>query len=74
MSNEIRDQVPADSMGAREIGFAVPEVYNASRVLFDNPGKGRGDKLALMWHPLIPPSPDAPAHLRHAAAPVRPRC
>lgn len=48
MSNEIRDQVPADSMGAREIGFAVPDIYNASRVLFDNPGKGRGDKLALI--------------------------
>jgi len=48
MSNEIRDQVPADSAGAREIGFAVPETYNASRVLFDNLGKGRGDKLALI--------------------------
>ena len=48
MSNEIFDQVPADSAGAREIGFAVPELYNASRVLFDNLGKGRGDKLALL--------------------------
>ncbi|QQN64802.1 benzoate-CoA ligase family protein [Bradyrhizobium diazoefficiens] len=48
MSNEIRDQVPADSAGAREIGFAVPETYNASRVLFDNLAKGRGDKLALI--------------------------
>ncbi|QOZ06736.1 benzoate-CoA ligase family protein [Bradyrhizobium sp. CCBAU 51765] len=48
MSNEIRDQVPADGPGAREIGFAVPETYNASRVLFDNLGKGRGDKIALM--------------------------
>ncbi|MGY8704337.1 benzoate-CoA ligase family protein [Bradyrhizobium sp. 18BD] len=48
MSNEIRDQVPADSPGAREIGFAVPQAYNASRVLFDNLAKGRGDKLALI--------------------------
>lgn len=48
MSNEIRDQVPANSPGAHEIGFAVPEIYNASRVLFDNLAKGRGDKLALV--------------------------
>ena len=48
MSSEIRDQVPADSAGAREIGFAVPETYNASRVLFDNLAKGRSDKLALI--------------------------
>ncbi|WP_063693022.1 benzoate-CoA ligase family protein [Bradyrhizobium stylosanthis] len=48
MSNEIRDQVPADSTGAREIGFAVPQAYNASRVLFDNLAQGRGDKLALI--------------------------
>ncbi|WFU25403.1 benzoate-CoA ligase family protein [Bradyrhizobium sp. CB1717] len=47
MSNEIRDQVPADSAGAREIGFAVPQVYNASRVLFHNLAQGRGDKRAL---------------------------
>ena len=48
MSHDIRDQVPADCAGAREIGFAVPDIYNASRVLFDNLGKGRSDKLALM--------------------------
>src|SRR5690242_21937905 len=48
MSNAIHDQVPADSAGAREIGFAVPQTYNASRVLFDNLAKGRGDKLALI--------------------------
>ena len=45
---EIADQVPADSAGAREIGFAIPPSYNASRVLFDNLGKGRGDRPALM--------------------------
>jgi benzoate-CoA ligase family protein len=44
---EIVDRVPADSPGAREIGFTIPETYNASRILFDNLGKGRGDRLAL---------------------------
>ncbi|OKO77375.1 benzoate-CoA ligase family protein [Bradyrhizobium sp. AS23.2] len=48
MTNEIRDQVPADSPGAREIGFAAPEIYNASRVLFDNLAKGRGNRFALI--------------------------
>src|SRR5689334_23518171 len=48
MSNEIRDEVPADSAGAREVGFAVPQIYNASRVLFDNLAKGNGDRLALI--------------------------
>jgi acetyl-CoA synthetase len=45
---EIADGVPPDSPGAREIGFAVPEIYNASRILFDNLGKGRGDRQALI--------------------------
>jgi acetyl-CoA synthetase len=48
MSAGIHDQVPADNPGAREIGFAVPEIYNASRVLFDNLARGRGDRLALI--------------------------
>lgn len=48
MSAEIRDQVPADSPGTREIGFALPDRYNASRVLFDNLAKGRGEKRALI--------------------------
>ena len=42
------DQVPSDSAGAREIGFAVPEIYNASHILFDNLAHGRGDKPALI--------------------------
>ncbi|MFH0297266.1 benzoate-CoA ligase family protein [Bradyrhizobium sp. 31Argb] len=45
--NEIADQVPSDSPGAREIGFALPERYNASRILFDNLAQGRGERLAL---------------------------
>lgn len=43
----IADQVPPDSAGAREIGFAIPERYNASRVLFDNLAAGRGDRCAV---------------------------
>jgi benzoate-CoA ligase family protein len=44
---EIADQVPSDNPGAREIGFACPPTYNASRILFDNLGKGYGDRTAL---------------------------
>jgi acetyl-CoA synthetase len=47
MTNAIADQVPSDSPGAREIGFAMAERYNASRILFDNLAQGRGDRLAL---------------------------
>ena len=43
----IADAVPPDSAGAQEIGFAIPQTYNASRILFDNLDKGRGDRLAL---------------------------
>jgi acetyl-CoA synthetase len=44
---EFIDGVPADSPGAREIGFTIPQAYNASRILFDNLGYGRGDRLAV---------------------------
>jgi benzoate-CoA ligase family protein len=44
---EIPDQVPPESAGAREIGFSIPAIYNASRILFDNLAKGYGDRLAL---------------------------
>ena len=47
MTPAISDQVPRDNPGAREIGFAIPESYNASRILFDNLAHGRGDRLAL---------------------------
>src|SRR6202171_4505599 len=46
-THEIADGVPSDSPGAREIGFTIPERYNASRILFDNLSCGRGDRLAL---------------------------
>jgi benzoate-CoA ligase family protein len=48
MTNEIIDQVPSDCPGAREIGFVMPQTYNASRILFDNLSKGRGERLALI--------------------------
>ena len=47
MTSAISDLVPRDNPGAREIGFAIPESYNASRILFDNLAHGRGDRLAL---------------------------
>jgi acetyl-CoA synthetase len=47
MTQAVVDQVPPDSAGAREIGFAIPEQYNASRILFDNLGRGNGARLAL---------------------------
>jgi benzoate-CoA ligase family protein len=48
MTRGIDDKVPQDGTSAREIGFAVPQIYNASRILFDNLGKGRGDRPALV--------------------------
>jgi benzoate-CoA ligase family protein len=47
MTQAFVDQVPQDSSGAREIGFSVPEQYNASRILFDNLARGNGARLAL---------------------------
>ncbi|HWZ41718.1 MAG TPA: AMP-binding protein, partial [Bradyrhizobium sp.] len=46
MAHEIADGVPRDCAGAREIGFRLPERYNASRVLFDNL-EDFGERLAL---------------------------
>jgi len=43
----IPDGVPPGSPGALEIGFTIPQQYNASRILFDNLGRGWGDRLAL---------------------------
>lgn len=42
------DLVPRDCPASREIGFAVPARYNASRILFDNLGAGRGTKPAVI--------------------------
>ena len=43
----MRDGVPRMSPGALEIGFSVPERYNASAILFDNLVAGRGDRCAV---------------------------
>src|SRR5438477_7792819 len=48
MTREIVDLVPRDCAGAREIGFEIPERYNASRILFDNLAKGFGERPALI--------------------------
>jgi acetyl-CoA synthetase len=42
------DPVPWDCPGAREIGFVVPERYNASAVLFDNLTAGHGERPAVI--------------------------
>jgi hypothetical protein len=51
---EIRDHVPADSGSAREIGFTIPDRYNASRILFDNLAKGRGAQLCRTLRGSLP--------------------
>jgi benzoate-CoA ligase family protein len=48
VTRPIADQVPSDNPGAREIGFAIPQAYNASRILFDNLANGRGERPALI--------------------------
>jgi benzoate-CoA ligase family protein len=44
----LSDPVPWDCPGMREIGFDIPERYNASEVLFQNLAAGRGDRLAVV--------------------------
>ncbi len=43
----VHDPVPLETPGARAIGFAPPERYNAAAILFDNLAKGNGDCIAL---------------------------
>jgi acetyl-CoA synthetase len=47
-TSEIADKVPPDSPGALEIGFTIPQTYNASRILFDNLSRGGSERLALV--------------------------
>jgi benzoate-CoA ligase family protein len=42
------DPCGANTPGAREIGWTVPERYNAARILFDNLAAGRVDKAAVV--------------------------
>jgi benzoate-CoA ligase family protein len=44
----LQDHVPRDAPGPAEIGFALPERYNASAILFDNLDRGRGDHPAVI--------------------------
>lgn len=47
-ASAISDPVGENTPGAIEIGFSVPEQYNASAVLFDNLDKGRGERTAVI--------------------------
>jgi len=47
IGHAIVDHVPDDAPGAQEIGFDIPERYNASEILFDNLQAGRADKVAI---------------------------
>jgi benzoate-CoA ligase family protein len=42
------DPCGAHAPGAREIGWSVPERYNAARILFDNLAAGRAGKAAVV--------------------------
>ena len=66
---EIADQVPLDNAGAREIGFLIPERYNASRILFDNLAAATATGLAVTGPPARAPMPSsAPTHRAGATA------
>ena len=43
----ILDRVPRNAPGTHEIGFALPERYNASAILFDNLAARRGGRIAV---------------------------
>jgi benzoate-CoA ligase family protein len=47
-ASPIVDQVPWDSAGALEIGFHIPQRYNASDVLFHNLKNGRAERPAAI--------------------------
>jgi benzoate-CoA ligase family protein len=42
------DPCGANTPGAKEIGWTVPQRYNAARILFDNLAAGRGSKKAVV--------------------------
>jgi benzoate-CoA ligase family protein len=47
INHAITDQVGKDAFGPREIGFTIPERYNASEILFRNLEAGRDEKIAV---------------------------
>lgn len=44
---QVLDRVPRDAPETGEIGFSVPDNYNASSLLFDNLERGRAEKVAV---------------------------
>jgi benzoate-CoA ligase family protein len=47
IGHTIVDRVPDNASGAQEIGFSIPERYNASEILFRNLQAGRAEKIAI---------------------------
>ncbi|MGB6534630.1 MAG: benzoate-CoA ligase family protein [Xanthobacteraceae bacterium] len=47
-AHAINDGVPRDCAGVQEIGFSIPDRYNASEILFQNMANGRGERLAVV--------------------------
>jgi benzoate-CoA ligase family protein len=47
IGHAIIDHVPVDALGAQEVGFGIPERYNASEILFKNLQADRADKIAI---------------------------
>jgi hypothetical protein len=45
--SDIVDRVSDECPGAREIGFSLPQRYNASAELFDNLARGNADRVAV---------------------------
>ena len=48
LAGPIVDPVPPDSEGAREIGFQIPQRYNASEILFQNLDNGNASRTAVI--------------------------
>ena len=47
-TEQLTDRVPRAGAAAAEIGFSVPERYNASAILFDNLANGNADRTAII--------------------------
>ena len=45
--NIIIDPVAPGGAAEREVGFSIPDQYNASRILFDNLTRGNGERIAV---------------------------
>ncbi len=47
-NEKVIDPVSDDATGAREIGFSLPQRYNASAILFENLTRGNADRQAVI--------------------------